>query len=185
MNTAPLKTYAPEARRAFIAAVSAQAARLGITATGTQPAEVQGDVLLVGGQAFPRTIASARNKLVERVQAHGFAPAMEAIAYTWFNRFVAIRYMELHDYLAEHPKEREIVLANLTYFDQLNLADAITCPTLIASSLTDDVHPLNTVMPVFEKIQAMKSIVVYPDLDHEYQTDFTQHGKAWMDRYLG
>ena len=29
---------------------------------------------------------------------------------------------------------------------------------------------LNTVMPVFEKIQAM--------------TDFTQHGKAWMDRYL-
>ncbi|MFQ5568242.1 MAG: BREX-1 system adenine-specific DNA-methyltransferase PglX [Rhodothermales bacterium] len=98
MNTAQLKTYAPEARRAFIAAVSAQAARLGITATGNAPAEVQGDVLLVGGQAFPRAIASARNKLVERVQAHGFAPAMEAIAYTWFNRFVAIRYMELHGY---------------------------------------------------------------------------------------
>ena len=94
-------------------------------------------------------------------------------------------YVELHDYLEEHPQEREIVLANLTYFDQLNLADAITCPTIMASSLTDDVHPLNTVMPVFEKIQAMKSIVVYPDLDHEYRTDFTQHGKAWMDRYLG
>ncbi len=94
-------------------------------------------------------------------------------------------YVELHDYLEEHPQEREIVLANLTYFDQLNLADAITCPTIMASSLTDDVHPLNTVMPVFEKIQAIKSIVVYPDLDHEYRTDFTQHGKAWMDRYLG
>ena len=93
-------------------------------------------------------------------------------------------YVELYDYLEEHPQERDTVLANLTYFDQLNLADAITCPTLVASSLTDDVHPLNTVMPVFEKIQAMKSIVVYPDLDHEYRTDFTQHGKAWMDRYL-
>ena len=48
-------------------------------------------------------------------------------------------YVELHDYLEEHPQEREIVLANLTYFDQLNLADAITCPTIMASSLTDDV----------------------------------------------
>ena len=71
------------------------------------------------------------------------------------------------------------------YFDQLNLADAITCPTMMASSLTDDVHPLNTVMPVFEKIQAMKSIVVYPDLDHEYRPDFTVTCTAWMDRYLG
>ncbi len=86
-------------------------------------------------------------------------------------------YVELHDYLEEHPQERELVLANLIYFDQLNLADAITCPTIMASSLTDDVHPLNTVMPVFEKIQAMKSIVVYPDLDHEYRTDFNQHGQ--------
>lgn len=99
MNTSQLKTYAPAARRAFIKAVSAQAARLGITATGTQTAQVQGDVLLIGGQAFPRSIGSARQRLVERIRAHGFAPTMEAIAYTWFNRFVAIRYMELHGYL--------------------------------------------------------------------------------------
>jgi hypothetical protein len=30
----------------------------------------------------------------------------------------------------------------------------------------------------------MKSIIVYPDLEHEYRSDFTSHGKAWMDRYL-
>ena len=93
-------------------------------------------------------------------------------------------YVELHDYLEEHPQQRDTVMDNLTYFDQLNLADSIACPTLIASSITDDVHPLSTVMPVFEKIQAMKSIVVYPDPDHEYRTDFTQQGKAWMERYL-
>jgi len=46
------------------------------------------------------------------------------------------------------------------------------------------VHPLRTVMPVFETIRALKSIIVYPDLEHEYRTDFTDHGKAWMDRYL-
>ena len=99
MNTAQLKAYAPAARRAFIAAVSAQAARLGITAKGAQPAQVQGDVLLIGGQAFPSDIAPPRRRLVERIGAHGFARTMEAIAYTWFNRFVAMRYMELHGYL--------------------------------------------------------------------------------------
>ena len=99
MNTSPLKTYAPEARRAFIAAVTAQAARYGITAAGNAPATVQGDVLLVGGQAFPKAASAPRQRLVERVQAQGFAGAMEAVAYTWFNRFVAIRYMELHGYL--------------------------------------------------------------------------------------
>ena len=72
----------------------------------------------------------------------------------------------------------------LTYFDQLSLADSITCPILIGGALEHEVHPMRTVMPVFEKIQSMKSVIVYPDLDHEYRTDFTYHGKAWMDRYL-
>ena len=39
------------------------------------------------------------DKLAERVQSQGFDQTMEAIAYTWFNRFAAIRYMELHGYL--------------------------------------------------------------------------------------
>ncbi len=99
MNTSKLSSYAPKARKAFIAAVSAQAAKFGITAQGNAPAELQGDVLLVGGQAFPVSIAPARKSLVDRIQSHGFETTMEAIAYTWFNRFAAIRYMELHGYL--------------------------------------------------------------------------------------
>jgi cephalosporin-C deacetylase len=93
-------------------------------------------------------------------------------------------YVELHDYLQEHPEERHRALATLAYFDQLTLAEMIVCPTLVGSAITDDVHPLRTVMPVFDKIHTLKSIIVYPDLDHEYRTDFTGHGKAWMDRYL-
>ena len=95
-----------------------------------------------------------------------------------------VPYVELHDYLAEHPDQRETVLANLAYFDHLNLADAIDCPTLIGGAANDEVHPMRTVMPVFEKIRSMKSIIVYPDLEHEYRTDFTHHGREWMDRYL-
>ena len=99
MNTSQLKSYAPQARKAFIDAVTAQAARLGITAKETAAAEVQGDVLLVNGQAFPKSAQGGRNKLISRVAAHGFQATMDAVAYTWFNRFVAIRYMELHNYL--------------------------------------------------------------------------------------
>src|SRR5271157_1512438 len=45
-------------------------------------------------------------------QHEGFDRVMEAIAYTWFNRLVAIRYMELHGYLdhgfqvLSHPEGR-------------------------------------------------------------------------------
>jgi type II restriction/modification system DNA methylase subunit YeeA len=99
MNSSELKTYAPEARTSFIAAVSAQANRLGIKPDGETPAEVQGDLLLIGGKAFPQAVAEPRDQLIERVQAQGFEQSMEAIAYTWFNRLAAIRYMELHGYL--------------------------------------------------------------------------------------
>ncbi len=60
MESSRLKRYTPEARQAFIAAVSAQAAKLGIAATGIAEAQGQGDVLLVGGQAFPKTLAASR-----------------------------------------------------------------------------------------------------------------------------
>ena len=93
-------------------------------------------------------------------------------------------YDELHDWLAEHPAEREAAMDTLTYFDQLSLADDIACPVLVGGAIKDEVHPLRTVMPVFELIRSMKSIIVYPDLENEYRTDFTHHGKAWMDRYL-
>ena len=113
-----------------------------------------------------------------------------AAAVPWFcNLAVAAEittfpYSELHDYLAEHPEQRQEVLATLAYFDTLNLAEAITCPTIVSTALADEVHPYRTVMPVFEKIPALKSILVYPDLVHGASSDFTVHAMAWLNRYL-
>ena len=59
----------------------------------------EGDVTLIGAHAFPRNVAEPRKFLEEQIRRDGFEQAMEAMAYTWFNRFVAIRYMELHGYL--------------------------------------------------------------------------------------
>jgi hypothetical protein len=99
MNTANIKKYAPKARNNFIAAVTKQAARYGITAKGIEPMGQRGDIALIGEQAFPKAIVQARKALERMVEQMGFAQAMEQAAYSWFNRLCAIRYMEIHDFL--------------------------------------------------------------------------------------
>lgn len=103
MNKANLKSYAPQARKDFIAAVTARAHLLGLAELGGQlevaPAQTQGDVTLIAGQPWPAKVNAQRNQLIARMRQGGFAHTVEAIAYTWFNRFAALRYMELHDFL--------------------------------------------------------------------------------------
>lgn len=103
MNKAKLKSYAPQARIDFIAAVTARANHLGLSEKSGQlevaPAQTQGDVTVISGQPWPAKVAPQREKLISRMKRDGFNQTCEAIAYTWFNRFAAIRYMELHDYL--------------------------------------------------------------------------------------
>ncbi|MDO6683752.1 BREX-1 system adenine-specific DNA-methyltransferase PglX [Oceanobacter sp. 5_MG-2023] len=126
MNTADLKAYAPKARRDFIAAVTKQAQKYGVTASVIHPVDINGDVCVVNGKPFPASLAPKINKLGERVNSQGFAQTMEQIAYSWFNRLIAIRYMELNDYLGhgrrvlshpEHPTGFQILeeCTELTY----------------------------------------------------------------------
>jgi hypothetical protein len=56
-------------------------------------------VTVIAGQAWPVKVHAQRDQLIARIRKDGFAQTMEAVAYTWFNRFAALRYMELHDYL--------------------------------------------------------------------------------------
>ncbi|MCC9598317.1 BREX-1 system adenine-specific DNA-methyltransferase PglX [Rubrivivax sp. JA1055] len=99
MNKANLKSYAPKARLDFIKAVTERANVLGISAAGVVPAEVRGDVALIDGREWPAKVAGQRDELIARIKRHGFEQAMDEVAYTWFNRFAALRYMEIHDYL--------------------------------------------------------------------------------------
>ena len=103
MNKTNLKSYAPQARNDFIAAVTARANQLGLSLKAgsleVAPAQTQGDVTVIAGQAWPSKVSGQRDKLIERIRKDGFEHTMEAVAYTWFNRFAALRYMELHDYL--------------------------------------------------------------------------------------
>ena len=99
MNKAALKSYAPAARLEFIQAVTDRAKALGLSAKAIEPAEVKGDVAIIAGQAFPKAVAERRAELERQIRIKGFEQLMEEVAYTWFNRFCALRFMEVHDYL--------------------------------------------------------------------------------------
>ncbi|MEI7989231.1 MAG: BREX-1 system adenine-specific DNA-methyltransferase PglX, partial [Chloroflexota bacterium] len=103
MNKAKLKTYAPQARKDFISAVTARAHRMGLAekngSVAIAPAEKSGDYVIIAGQSWPAKINRQRDNLIALIERDGFSQTMEAVAYTWFNRFAALRYMEIHDYL--------------------------------------------------------------------------------------
>lgn len=131
MNTAKLKKYAPQARREFINAVSKQLNQLGIY-SDKQISEVkqEGSVLLIEGKTFEPSVKTARERLVKKVQEMGYNQLVEQVAYTWFNRLCAIRYMEIHDYLGhgfrvlshlDNPKGFEIIDHAQDAADELGL----------------------------------------------------------------
>lgn len=111
MNTNNIKRYAPKARTDFIAAMTKQAAKYGITSKGIEPLEQKGDLALIGDRPFPAGIIRPRAALVKKVEQMGFTQAMEQAAYSWFNRLCAIRFMEIKGYLdhgrrvLSHPEQ--------------------------------------------------------------------------------
>lgn len=104
MNTSNIKKYAPVARKQFRDAVMQKLTTLGIEADKkgnlqiTQATDL-GDSVRYGQFSLDKSLASRRERLVKRAEKQGYDVLVEHIAYTWFNRFCAIRYMELHGYL--------------------------------------------------------------------------------------
>ena len=100
MNQGKLKTFAVEARRELLEKVALQARKIGITEESIKGASVESsDALIINGQHLSKEERIQRNKLIRRIKETSFEQVMEEAAYTWFNRFVALRFMEVNDYL--------------------------------------------------------------------------------------
>ncbi|HFO9275053.1 TPA: BREX-1 system adenine-specific DNA-methyltransferase PglX, partial [Escherichia coli] len=104
MNTSNIKKYAPVARKQFRDAVMQKLTTLGIDADKKGNLQIAqatdlGDSVRYGQFSLDKSLASRRERLVKRAEKQGYDVLVEHIAYTWFNRFCAIRYMELHGYL--------------------------------------------------------------------------------------
>src|SRR3954447_16205433 len=143
MNKNKLKIYAPQARKDLIAAVTARANLLGLSEAKDQPvaAEVaaRGDLVMIAGRPWPAAVKGQREQLISRMRRDGFAQTVEGIAYTWFNRFAALRYMELHDYLGHGRRVLSNVQGGLpeVLAVALELAESGDLPGLDASTVRE------------------------------------------------
>ncbi|MCD8475301.1 MAG: BREX-1 system adenine-specific DNA-methyltransferase PglX, partial [Shewanella fodinae] len=91
-------------RTSFINAIKARAGEFGLSAKNISAPAVSGDVLQVAGYTHPARYSAPLKRLTQRIEQQGFEPIIEQMAYTWFNRFCAIRFMELksEDSYLEH-----------------------------------------------------------------------------------
>ena len=98
MNKAAIQRFAIWARTELIAQVSQRAYQYGITKDGYGEA----NAVTVGGRALSTDEQRQRKELVEQIRRKGYTQVMEEVAYTWFNRFIALRFMEVNNYLPSH-----------------------------------------------------------------------------------
>ena len=101
MNKTQLKNFAVAARVALIERVKDRARGFGIdekTCAGGAviPSKM---VQTLGGALLSQTEINQRDALLARIQSRGYDQVMEETAYTWFNRFIALRYMQEHNLL--------------------------------------------------------------------------------------
>ncbi|MEH7502942.1 BREX-1 system adenine-specific DNA-methyltransferase PglX [Neobacillus drentensis] len=100
MNKTALKTFAINARKELLKKVEAKAMRIGITEDNIKKADiVSSDAIFIDGKQLAKEELIQRDKLIARINQIGFKQVMEEVAYTWFNRFTALRYMEVNEYL--------------------------------------------------------------------------------------
>ena len=177
MNTSNIKKYAPQARNDFIAAMRKQAAKYGITADRILPAEQKGDLLLIGETVFPLSALKPRDKLIKRIQASSFEQSIDYIAYSWFNRLCAIRYMECKGLLdhgrrvlssaglpqiLEECLDIELPGLNTSRVAELKL-DGNKDEELYRELLLAQCHALNQVMPLLFEQVSDESELLLPD----------------------
>lgn len=105
MNKNAIKKFAIDARNKLIASVTDKAGMLGITPDNCSEAITKGADFEVYETAAGTEITlnkkqcEQRRKLVDQIHARGFETVVEEVAYTWFNRICAIRFMEVNDYM--------------------------------------------------------------------------------------
>lgn len=95
MDKNAIKKFAVWARRELISRVSQKALQFGISADAAEPA----DATSINGKVLSTAEVQQRRALLKQVQDKGYEQVMEEVAYTWFNRFCALRFMEVNQYL--------------------------------------------------------------------------------------
>ena len=100
MDKNAIKKFAVWARTELIARVSLKGVEYGITEDNIE--DVNADS--VGGKVLTANEKKQRQALIAEINDKGYKQVMEEVAYTWFNRFSALRFMEVNGYLPSHVR---------------------------------------------------------------------------------
>ena len=98
MNKNAIQKFAIWARKELIAQVSQRAYQYGIDESGFGDASAD----TLNGRLLTAEEKSQRQELIKQIKEKGYQQVMEEVAYTWFNRFIALRFMEVNNYLPSH-----------------------------------------------------------------------------------
>ena len=118
MDKNAIKKFAVWARRELIERVAQRAARFGIEEN--KPIDEKARV--IGGRVLSDEEYEQRRMLIVHIRRDGYKQVMEEVAYTWFNRFIALRFMEVNGYL---PSWVRVFSNESGAFDPQILAEAL------------------------------------------------------------
>ena len=118
MNKTAIKNFAIWARRELIEKVTKKAKIYGIK----KDKEMKEMDTALNGQVLTSDDKKARRILIEKIDKDGFDETIEEVAYTWFNRFIAIRFMEVNGYMPSHIR---VFTSEKNEFEPQILSEAI------------------------------------------------------------
>ena len=145
MNKNAIKSYAVWARTELMKQVSQKAYEYGVTENSLP--ELNTDT--INDRLLSSDEKSQLNELVREVRKNGFEHVIEEVAYTWFNRFIALRYMEVNNYL---PRG-----VNVRLFPNEN---NVFKPEILSEALHLEMNGLDT-QKVFDYIEQNKQEELY------------------------
>ncbi len=180
MDKNAIKKFAVWARTELIARVSLKGVEYGITEDNIEDANADS----VGGKVLTADEKKQRQALIAEINNKGYKQVMEEVAYTWFNRFSALRFMEVNGYLPSHVrvftdeennfKPQIITEAIHLDLDGLNmekvyeLKDAEKTEELYKYLLTVQCNALNKILPgMFQKIADYTELLLPDNLLRE------------------
>lgn len=180
MDKSAIKNFAVAARIKLKDQIEQKAYTFGITKNEIKDVEIFQDAFEVNGNRYDKRLLKHRDSLVKKVKEKGFDQVIEEVAYTWFNRLIAIRFMEVNEYLpsgvrvlssADSDKSEPDIIreaANLD-FEDLNidliykLQDENNTEELFKYLLIKQCNELGKIMPVvFEEIEDFTELL-FPD----------------------
>ena len=168
MDKTAIKNFAIQTRKDLIAGVKQKAYEYGIDEKTTGNEAPTG--ALLNGRILTSEEQAQRNELLNLIKTKGYYQVMEEVAYTWFNRFIALRFMEVNEYLPsrirvftnEKNDFQPEILSEALHLE-LESLDKAKVISLLESNQAEDLYKyllitqcndLNSALPeMFEKIQ--------------------------------